>query len=138
MDAKVKYRALAVNAPNLPLKKVRVDVTLDKGVLTMDPIAFTFSRGDLAGRSAGRQSQGAAHRAGSAPEQRQARGLHHGQSGGKPAIEGPVMARAKLTGYGNSAPRRLERQWPGDPGVAARARSVRPSPNCWASISPRG
>ncbi len=50
MDAKVKYRALTVNAPNLPLKKVRADVVLEKGVLTVDPIAFTFSRGDLAGK----------------------------------------------------------------------------------------
>jgi uncharacterized protein involved in outer membrane biogenesis len=106
MDAKVKYRALAVNAPGLPLKKVRAELTLEKGVLTLDPIAFTFSRGDLTGKI----------RLDANPKvprtdldlrltNAKLEDFIPIQSGGKPAIEGGVMARAKLTGYGNSVHR---------------------------------
>lgn len=103
MDAKVKYRALAVNAPNFPLKKVRLDLTLDKGVLTMDPIAFTFSRGDLAGKVVLDARPDVPR---TAMDLRLSNAKLEDfitvQSGGKPIIEGPVMARAKLTGVGNS------------------------------------
>ena len=43
MDAEVTYRAATVNAPNLPLRKVSVDLTLKQGVLNLDPISLTFS-----------------------------------------------------------------------------------------------
>lgn len=107
MDAKVKYRALAVNAPNLPLKKVRLDLTLDKGVLTLDPIAFTFSRGDLAGKVRLDANP-------KTPRTDLDMRLTNAKledfitiknSDGQAAIEGGVMARAKLTGYGNSVHR---------------------------------
>ncbi|CAN5354209.1 AsmA family protein [soil metagenome] len=107
MDAKVKYRALAVNAPNLPLKKVRVDLTLEKGVLTLDPIALTFSRGDLSGKVRLDANP-------KAPRTDLDLRLTNAKledfipmksSDGQPAIEGGVMARAKLTGYGNSVHR---------------------------------
>jgi uncharacterized protein involved in outer membrane biogenesis len=106
MDAKVSYRADAVNAPNLPLRKVSLDMTLEAGVLTLDPLAFTFSRGDLRGkvRLDARPST---------PRTDIDVRLTNGrledfipiQSSGRPAIEGPVMARAKLTGVGNSVHR---------------------------------
>jgi uncharacterized protein involved in outer membrane biogenesis len=106
MDAKVKYRALAVNAPRLPLKKVRADLTLEKGVLILDPIAFTFSRGDLAGKV----------RLDANPKvprtdldlrltNAKLEDFIPIRSGGQPGIEGGVMARARLTGYGNSVHR---------------------------------
>ena len=107
MDAKVKYRALAVNAPNLPLKKVRLDLTLDKGVLILDPIAFTFSRGDLSGKVRLDANP-------KVPRTDLDMRLTNAKledfisiknSDGRPAIEGGVMARAKLTGYGNSVHR---------------------------------
>jgi uncharacterized protein involved in outer membrane biogenesis len=106
MDAKVKYRALAVNAPNLPLKKVLLDLTLEKGVLTMDPIAFTFSRGDLAGKVR-LDANPAVPRTDLDLRLTNAKleDFIPIQNGGKPAIEGGVMARAKLTGYGNSVHR---------------------------------
>jgi uncharacterized protein involved in outer membrane biogenesis len=106
MDAKVRYRALTVNAPNLPLQKVRADLTLEKGVLTVDPIAFTFSRGDLSGKV----------RLDANPKvprtdldlrliNAKLEDFITIKTDGKPAIEGGVMARAKLTGYGNSVHR---------------------------------
>lgn len=107
MDAKVKYRALTVNAPNLPLQKVRADLVLEKGVLTVDPLAFTFSRGDLAGKVRLDANP-------KVPRTDLDMRLTNAKledfisiknSNGQPAIEGGVMARAKLTGYGNSVHR---------------------------------
>lgn len=107
MDAKVKYRALSVNAPNLPLKKVRADLTLEKGVLTVDPIAFTFSRGDLSGKVR-LDANPKVPRTDVDVRLTNAKledFISIKNSNGQPAIEGGVMARAKLTGYGNSVHR---------------------------------
>lgn len=50
MDAKVRYRALSVKAvPNMPLREVSIGATLDKGLLTIDPIDFAFPQGRLQG-----------------------------------------------------------------------------------------
>ncbi|MGR4866901.1 AsmA family protein [Caulobacter sp. LARHSG274] len=106
MDAKVRYQALAVNAPNLPLRKVRVTATLDSGVLSLDPLAFTFSRGDLAGKVRLDANP-------KVPRTDLDMRLSNAKledfipirSGGQPAIEGGVMARARLTGYGDSVHR---------------------------------
>ncbi|MET3666591.1 uncharacterized protein involved in outer membrane biogenesis [Caulobacter sp. 1776] len=106
MDAKVSYRAETVNAPNLPLRKVSMELALDKGVLTLDPIAFTFSRGDLKGKV----------RLDARPKiprtdvdlrltNARLEDFIPIMSDGKRAIEGPVMARAKLSGVGNSVHR---------------------------------
>ncbi|MDB5454780.1 MAG: AsmA family protein [Caulobacter sp.] len=103
MDAKVTYRAEAVNAPHLPLRKVSLDLVLDHGVLTLDPIAFTFSRGDLAGkvrldaRPATPRTELDLRLTNAKLED-----FIPLKTDGKPAIEGGVMARAKLTGTGNS------------------------------------
>ena len=106
MDAKVSYRADAVNAPNLPLRKVSLDMTLEAGVLTLDPLAFTFSRGDLRGKV---RLDARPNTPRTDIDVRLTNGRLEDfipiQSGGKPAIEGPVMARAKLTGLGNSVHR---------------------------------
>lgn len=106
MDAKVTYRADAVNAPNLPLRKVSLDLTLDKGVLTMDPIAFTFSRGDLKG-TVRLDARPAVPKTDVDLRLTNARleDFIPFKADGKPAIEGAVMARAKLTGTGNSVHR---------------------------------
>ncbi len=50
MDAKVRYHALAVRAlPNLPLRQVALGATLDHGLMTLDPIDFSFPQGRLTG-----------------------------------------------------------------------------------------
>ncbi len=50
MDAKVRYRALSVIAsPTLPLRQVSLGIGLDHGLLTLDPIDFTFPQGRLQG-----------------------------------------------------------------------------------------
>lgn len=106
MDAKVSYRADAVNAPNLPLRKVSLELALDKGVLTMDPLAFTFSRGDLRGKVR-LDARPAVPKTDVDVRLTNARleDFIPIMSDGKRAIEGPVMARAKLSGVGNSVHR---------------------------------
>jgi len=106
MDAKVSYRADTVNAPNLPLRKVSLQLALDKGVLTMDPLAFTFSRGDLKGKVR-LDARPKVPRTDVDLRLTNARleDFIPIQSGGKPAIEGAVMARAKLSGFGDSVHR---------------------------------
>ena len=106
MDAKVSYRADAVNAPNLPLEKVSLKLDLKDGVLTLDPLAFTFSRGDLRGKVR-LDARPAVPR--TDLDVRLTNGRLEEfipiQSEGKPAISGTVMARAKLSGVGNSVHR---------------------------------
>jgi uncharacterized protein involved in outer membrane biogenesis len=103
MDAEVTYRAATVNAPGLPLRKVSLDLDLKKGVLNLNPISFGFSRGDLTG-------QIKLDASGKVPRTDADLRLTNGHleefipisSGGKPAIEGVIAARVKLSGYGDS------------------------------------
>jgi uncharacterized protein involved in outer membrane biogenesis len=49
-DAVVRYQADAVLArPGLPLRQFKLDLTLDHGVMTADPITFGFPQGQLTG-----------------------------------------------------------------------------------------
>ena len=103
MDAKVTYRAETVNAPNLPLSKVALDLALKDGVLTGDPVSLTFSRGTLSGKARLDAS-------GKVPRTDVDLRLTNGRLedwitqrfDGQPVIEGQMAGRAKLTGYGNS------------------------------------
>ncbi len=47
MDAVVHYRAASVLAGKLPLRTFALDLTLDHGVLTADPVSFSLPHGDL-------------------------------------------------------------------------------------------
>jgi AsmA family protein len=49
MDADVHYAAGSVITPRIPLKQVSLHVLLDKGVLTIDPLAFVLDRGKFEG-----------------------------------------------------------------------------------------
>lgn len=52
MDAKVRYRATSVVSSMFPINRAAVNLTLDRGLLTMDPVMFGFPQGQLAGRVA--------------------------------------------------------------------------------------
>lgn len=103
MDASVKYRADTVNAPGLPLTKVALDLDLKDGVMTADPVAVTFRRGAVTGnikldaRKATPRTDLDLRLTGARLED-----WITVRSAGRPAIEGQIVARAKLTGYGNS------------------------------------
>jgi len=47
MDARVSYRAKQVQAPNLPLEGVVLDLTLEEGRLTLEPLRFDLAGGHL-------------------------------------------------------------------------------------------
>jgi uncharacterized protein involved in outer membrane biogenesis len=49
MDADVTYRAGAVTAPKVPMKKVSFHLVLDNGRLTIDPLSFVLDQGKFAG-----------------------------------------------------------------------------------------
>lgn len=103
MDADVTYRADRVNAPGWPLRKVQVDLKLKDGVLNANPVSFDFSRGSLDGKIRLDASN-------ATPRTDLDLRLYNARiedwvkfrSAGAPVIEGKVVARAKLTGYGNS------------------------------------
>jgi hypothetical protein len=51
MDARLNYSAEAVTAPdNLPLRQVKLTLTLDHGVMSFDPISFIMPKGELSGK----------------------------------------------------------------------------------------
>jgi uncharacterized protein involved in outer membrane biogenesis len=52
MDAKVKYVATVVTSDTLPVRSASVNLVLDNGLLTMDPLMFGFANGKIAGKVA--------------------------------------------------------------------------------------
>jgi uncharacterized protein involved in outer membrane biogenesis len=49
MDADVLFKAQALNSPKLPLKHLQFHLTLDNGVLRLEPLSFTLPQGQFAG-----------------------------------------------------------------------------------------
>ncbi|MGZ5983535.1 MAG: AsmA family protein [Caulobacteraceae bacterium] len=103
MDAKVSYRAQSVVTARWPLRRVSFDLTLDHGVLALDPLAFEFPQGRLAGkvridaRKAPAVSDLDMRLTGLALEK-----MLKAKDGGPPPIEGLLMARAQLHGRGDT------------------------------------
>ena len=108
MDAHVTYRAETVNAPGLPLTKVSLDLDLKDGVMTADPVALTFRRGSVRGLIK-LDARGDTPRTDADLRMTGARleDWISYRSAGRPAVEGQIVARAKLTGYGNSVRKAL-------------------------------
>jgi hypothetical protein len=103
MDAKVRYRAQSVVTQRWPLRQMSMDVTLDHGLLTVDPLTFQFPQGRLAGtvRLDARKAPAATdvdmRLTGLALEK-----MLVSKDGGPPPIEGVLMARAQLHGRGDT------------------------------------
>lgn len=49
MDGSLTYRAETVKANDLDIRRVNLGAELDHGVLNLDPVSFTFNRGELNG-----------------------------------------------------------------------------------------
>ena len=103
MDAKVVYRAASVAAGRLPIRALRLDVSLDHGVISADPLDLTLPQGRLVGtiRIDAREAIPA-----EAIDFRLTNArLEHliaVKRGAPPALEGGLYARARLTGVGDS------------------------------------
>jgi uncharacterized protein involved in outer membrane biogenesis len=101
MDAVVHYRAASVQAGTLPVRGFALDLTLDHGVLTANPVSFSLPHGDLTARVRidARRDVPVTDFDGRIVNLRIEDFLH---AAGPPAIEGLVEARAKLHGVGGS------------------------------------
>jgi uncharacterized protein involved in outer membrane biogenesis len=102
MDAKVRYRAESIVKGAFGVNRGAVDLTLDHGVLTLDPLRLDFAQGRIGGRI---------HLDASAAPVKTDLDMHVndfllqqflGQTGPSPAIAGRLQARAKLHGVGDS------------------------------------
>lgn len=107
MDAEVKYRADDVLAPGLPMQKVALDLSLKAGVLTMHPLTFTFSRGQLVSNV---ELDATKATPVTSIDSRLTNAkledwITIRNTDGRPAVEGTIAARAKLVGSGNSVHR---------------------------------
>ncbi|HZC15451.1 MAG TPA: AsmA family protein [Caulobacteraceae bacterium] len=101
MDAVARYRAASVRAGKLPVRGFALDLTLDHGVLTADPVSFSLPRGDVTAqvRIDARGEVPVTDLDGRIVNLRIEDFLH---APGPPAIEGVVEARARLRGAGGS------------------------------------
>lgn len=105
MDAEVRFRATSVKASRVPLEAVSLDLTLERGVLNMNPLSFRFPQGQLESvvRIDGRRATPVTSL------DAKLRGVRVEQfipaKGGQAPLEGLLHARAKLTGAGDSVHR---------------------------------
>jgi uncharacterized protein involved in outer membrane biogenesis len=103
MNADVRYRALSVSDPHIPVRTADVTLNLKDGVLSGNPIRLGLSAGTVSGRA----TLNATH---DTPFTDVNLTLGGGRleslvpikSGGKPAIEGALGAHIALKGAGNS------------------------------------
>lgn len=103
MDAKLHYRAQSVVTARWPLRQVAFDLTLDHGLLAIDPLTFEFPQGRLAGKV---RLDARKDPAVSDLDMRltglDLAKMMPAKAGGEPPIEGVMMARAQLHGRGDT------------------------------------
>ncbi len=103
MDATVQYRAASVVTVKWPLRRFSADMTLDHGLLTIDPLDFEFPQGRLVGRV---RLDGRKAPAVTDLDMRLTNlaldTMFTAKAGGRPPVEGMLMARAQLHGTGDT------------------------------------
>jgi uncharacterized protein involved in outer membrane biogenesis len=103
MDAKVDYRAASVDAGRLSIRALRMDVSLDHGVLEVNPLDMTLPQGRLAGMI--RIDARLAVPAEAMDIRLTNARLEHlvaAKPGSDPPLEGGLYARMKLSSVGDS------------------------------------
>jgi hypothetical protein len=101
-DARLTYRARNVEAGKLPIRALSLKLALNRGLLTIDPLAVSLPQGDLTGnvrldaRSATPVTAIDLRLANARLENLIERGA------AQPPVVGGLFARAKLTGVGDS------------------------------------
>jgi uncharacterized protein involved in outer membrane biogenesis len=106
MDAKLRYHAQSVVTARWPLRRVTLDLTLDHGLLTINPLDFEFPQGRLAGtvrldaRKAPAVSDIDMRLTNLALDKMLT--AKTAKTGGRPPVEGVMMARARLRGRGDT------------------------------------
>jgi len=101
-DARLSYRAAGVDAGNLPIRGLLLKLTLDRGVLDVNPLNMSLPQGDLAG-TIRLDARGAAPTEAVDFKLANARLEHLIERGvAQPPLTGGLYGRAKLTGSGDS------------------------------------
>jgi len=100
MNADVTYSAEMVKSQDFPLRQASTHVVLKDGVLTLNPMSFTFVQGKLAGLA--RIDASKAVPVTNIDARLTDIRLEQFVSSKPPAVEGLLVARAQLTGTGNS------------------------------------
>jgi uncharacterized protein involved in outer membrane biogenesis len=100
MDANVVFHADRVVSTDFPLRQLNLKLTLDHGILIVDPISFALAYGKLAGNVK-------VDARGKIPlmamdARLQDVNLQQFMPGKDPSVEGVLEARAKVSGTGNS------------------------------------
>jgi len=101
MDARVRYDADRVDSRDFPLRRMSVKLALQDGVLDIDPLSMNLARGRIDGSI----KIDARHDVPATAIDLRVRDISLQQfvaQQNPPAVEGTVMARAKLDGTGNS------------------------------------
>jgi hypothetical protein len=101
MDARVSYRAAHVRSDRVPLRGLALDLTLDHGLLRADPLTLELSQGRLAGAMTLNARQDTPH-VDLDMRLTNARLESVFAVQGRPAIEGRLTGRARLSGDGAS------------------------------------
>ncbi len=103
MDAHVSYRARSVKAMhNMPLRGVNLGITLDHGLLDLDPVAFSFPQGQLKGKARlDARTDVQTNRVDMSLIGVRVQDFLP-QIGGTAPLEGTLNARVRATGTGNS------------------------------------
>ena len=101
-DARLTYRATSVDAGRLPIRGLSLKLALDRGLLTVDPLALALPQGRLAG-TIRLDARGSVPREAMDMRLTNAR-LENliGRGGANPPLEGGLYGRAKLSGAGDS------------------------------------
>lgn len=101
MDARVSYRAARVRSDRFPLRGLSVDVSIDEGLLRLDPLQLELSRGRLGGAISinARQETPRVHMD---VRLTNARIKSIIALSGQPPVTGPLSGRAQLSGSGAS------------------------------------
>ena len=106
MNADVRFRADAINAPGLPLRRFSLDLDLQDGILRMNPISFSLDRGNIKGTVVLNATRAVPH---TDLDLRMTGGRIEdwvtAKVQGMPVIEGSLAVRLKLSGAGNSVHR---------------------------------
>jgi uncharacterized protein involved in outer membrane biogenesis len=101
-DARLTYRARSVEAGKLPIRALSLKLALNRGLLTIDPLAVSLPQGDLTGNIR-LDARGATPVTGIDLRLANARLENLIERGAaQPPIVGGLFARAKLTGAGAS------------------------------------
>ena len=102
MDADVHYHADKVVSRDFPLRSADVQVSLDKGVLTLAPVSVSFAQGAMTGNLRIDASKDTPVTDIDVRLSKLRLEQFVTSLGDPPALEGEVLARAKLRGLGNS------------------------------------